>query len=304
MKQQSTGAEGGGTLHGMGGPAQDLSKSELSIVQETLADIQRSMGSVPEPFLCLTEESVTGLWQETKALEFSAEAAVGLKYRELISLGVGAQIPCRYTVYFELRSARADGATAQEQTEAVLMAGATRHWSTILNGSGIPMEDFRRELGQILDYVKAHTGEEPPPREAFVVRFGSAAEAYKDIEQTLGIVPQFFMAVPERALPGAWSQFKGVELNPYTAIPPKEKELIGLAVAGQIPCHYCTTFHRELAFLHGATSEETQEALAIAALMRHWSTLMNGLQLGEGRFERETEQVLQHQHGGRAPQHA
>lgn len=304
MKEQRIGTEGAETLHAVFGPSQDLSKSDSSVVQEAFADIRQSMGMVPEPFQFLTEESLPGSWQETKALAFSTDTALEPKYRDLIGLGVAGQIPCRYSVYFELRSGQANGATTQEQTEAVLMSATTRHWSTVINGAQIPLESFQKEVEQIVSHMKGRMHEAPPPRETFMVRFTSAAEAYKDIEQTLGIVPQFLMAFPEGALPGAWSELKGVQVNPYTAMPPKYKALTGLAVSAQIPCNYCLTFFHEVATLHGATNEEMQESLALAALVRHWSTVFNGLQMGDERFQRETEQVMQHQQSGQAMHHS
>src|ERR1700761_6147778 len=63
---------------------------------------------------------------------------------------------------------------------------------------------------------------------------GSAT--YGDIEATLGSVPTFFKLFPQEGIAGAWGEFKTVQLNPNTALSGKEKELIGLAVAAQIPC--------------------------------------------------------------------
>ena len=75
----------------------------------------------------------------------------------------------------------------------------------------------------------------------------SAAAAYKDIEQTLGFVPGFFKAFPKSGIAGAWAEFKIVQLNPKTALDVKTKELIGLAVAAQVPCAYCVYFHTAVA---------------------------------------------------------
>jgi len=200
-------------------PSQDLSKSNSTIVMEALADIQYSMGSIPEPLQYLTEESLPGLWQETKALQFGAGATLEVKYRDLINLGVAAQIPCKYSIYFEMKSAQANGATAQEQTESMLVASTVRHWSTVIYGSQITLESFRKEVSQIIKHMKESKNKPLPPREAFLVRFTSAKKAYKDIEQTFGFVPQFLQVFPEGAIPGAWSELKGVQLNPYTAIP-------------------------------------------------------------------------------------
>lgn len=262
------------------------------------------MGSIPGQLQYLTEESLPGLWQETKALQFGPGAMLELKYRDLINLGVAAQIPCRYSIYLEMKSAQANGATTQEQTESVLMASTVRHWSTMLNGSQIKLESFRKEVSQIVRHLKESMKKPQPPREAFLVRFSSATEVYKDIEQTLGIVPQFLLDFPEGAIPGAWSELKGVQINPHTAIPPKYKALIGLAVSAQIPCKYCLSFFHAIAGLHKASNEDVREALALAALSRNWSTIFNGLQISEERFRRETDEVLHHQHTSQVTHHS
>ncbi len=121
---------------------------------------------------------------------------------------------------------------------------------------------------------------------------GSAQATYRDIEQTLGSVPTFFKMFPESGIAGAWAEFKSVQLNPKTALNGKTKELIGLAVAAQIPCHYCIYFHTAAAKLNGATAAEIREAVAMAAITRHWSTVLNGMQVDPDGFKRETDTVL------------
>jgi AhpD family alkylhydroperoxidase len=49
---------------------------------------------------------------------------------------------------------------------------------------------------------------------------------------------------------------KTLQLNPGTALSGKVKELIGLAVAAQVPCRYCTYAHTEFARLDGASERE------------------------------------------------
>lgn len=121
----------------------------------------------------------------------------------------------------------------------------------------------------------------------------SSAEAtYQDIQQTLGTVPGFFKAFPESGIPGAWAEFKAVQLNPNTKLTGKEKELMGLAIASQIPCHYCIYFHTAAAKANGATDEEIREAVAMAAIVRHWSTVLNGMQVDFDQFKGETDTVL------------
>ncbi len=120
----------------------------------------------------------------------------------------------------------------------------------------------------------------------------TAQAAYRDMEQTLGIVPGFFKMFPEAGIAGAWNEFKTVQLNPRTALSAKTKELIGLAVSAQIPCHYCVYFHTAVAKANGATEEEIREAVAMAAISRHWSTVLNGMQVDAAEFKRETDTVL------------
>ena len=116
--------------------------------------------------------------------------------------------------------------------------------------------------------------------------------AYRDIEQTLGSVPMFFKQLPESAIAGAWAEMKGFQLSPDTRLNGKTKELIGLAVAAQIPCQYCIYFHTAAAKANGATDEEVKEAVAMAAVTRHWSTVLNGMQIDVTGFKRDTDAVL------------
>jgi len=120
----------------------------------------------------------------------------------------------------------------------------------------------------------------------------ATASTYRDIEQTLGSVPGFFKAFPESGIAGAWTEFKSVQLNPKTRLDGKSKELIGLAVAAQIPCQYCVYFHTAAAKANGATDEDVREAVAMAAIVRHWSTVLNGMQIDLATFKRETDTVL------------
>jgi len=120
----------------------------------------------------------------------------------------------------------------------------------------------------------------------------SAQATYKDIEQTLGAVPSFFKMFPEIGISGAWAEFKSVQLNPKTKLDGKTKELLGLAIAAQIPCHYCIYFHTAAAKLNGATDQEIRETVAMAAIVRHWSTVLNGMQVDYDGFKRETDALL------------
>ena len=118
-----------------------------------------------------------------------------------------------------------------------------------------------------------------------------AVAAFRDIEKTFGFVP----VLPRRRSGRCrswWEQLKTFQLNPATALSGKVKELIGLAVAAQIPCEYCVYFHTVAARLNGATQREITEAIAMAATTRHWSTMLNGQQPDEAAFRGELRQIL------------
>ena len=120
----------------------------------------------------------------------------------------------------------------------------------------------------------------------------AAAQTLRDIEATLGVVPGFFKAFPEAGLPGAWAEFKQIQVAENTRLHPKIKQLIGLAVSAQVPCSYCVYFHTEVAKAYGATPEEIQEAVALAAISRHWSTVLNGMAIDMATFRSEVDASL------------
>jgi AhpD family alkylhydroperoxidase len=112
------------------------------------------------------------------------------------------------------------------------------------------------------------------------------------MEFTLGLVPTFMKKFPEQGVAAAWREFKNIQLNPKTPLDGKTKELVGLAVAAQVPCAYCVVFHTEAAKLNGATEQEIREAVAMGAITRHWSTEHNGSLVDETQFRREVDQIV------------
>jgi AhpD family alkylhydroperoxidase len=115
----------------------------------------------------------------------------------------------------------------------------------------------------------------------------SAQTTYDEVQSTLGGVPSFVRLFPKGAVAGAWAEERDLELSNKTALSPKEKALIGLAVAAQIPCEYCIWLDTRSAKSAGATQEEIAEAVAMAGLTRHWSTFFNGMQIDFGQFKQE-----------------
>ena len=119
-----------------------------------------------------------------------------------------------------------------------------------------------------------------------------ADDAVKEIEKTFGFVPGFVKVMPRASIAGWWEHTKTFEMNPETALDGKTKELIGLAVAAQIPCEYCIYFHTEAAKLNGATQQEIDEAVLMAAGVRSGSTLLNGVQADKAQFKKDVDRVV------------
>ena len=118
--------------------------------------------------------------------------------------------------------------------------------------------------------------------------------AAQDIEETLGLVPEFFQRVPDYLLPTEWASFKSLVLSDETAIPNKYKEMIGLAVSGATRCRYCAYFHTEAARLFGATEDEINETALIAKNTMGWSTYLNTRAFDYDRFTAEFDQIAEH----------
>jgi AhpD family alkylhydroperoxidase len=116
--------------------------------------------------------------------------------------------------------------------------------------------------------------------------------ALKDIEATIGFVPTFFKNQPKAGLAGAWQQLRDLEFKENTALSPKVKALIGLAVVAQIPCSYCIWADAASAKAAGASEEEIREAVGIAATERYWSTMLNGLQEDLPTFKADFGKIL------------
>lgn len=101
--------------------------------------------------------------------------------------------------------------------------------------------------------------------------------------------PQFMKdTFPEQGVSSAWQESQAIG-NPNGALDAKTKELIGLAVAAQIPCTYCVYYHTQAARHAGATDAQIKEAVASAAETRKWSTVLNGNSYDMGEFKKQVD---------------
>jgi len=257
------------------------------------ADIQKTIGFVPGMFKLVPDFALPGAWQEMKSLHLNPATALPGKYKELTALAVAAQIPCEYCIYAHTEFAKLNGATDAEISEAVAMGALTRKWSTWLNGIQTDENKFRAEIGQLVANMKkmmASGAMAGPPAKPAPVMDGMSA--LKQVEQSFGFTPDFLRRYPQEGLAGAWTEMRDLEMNPATAIPGKYKSLIGLAVSAQVPCKFCVIADTEFAKLEGATDREVGEAIAMAGLVRHWSTIVNGRQADKVAFKKDINRLV------------
>jgi AhpD family alkylhydroperoxidase len=258
--------------------------------QAALNDIEKTFGFTPAFLKALPDAALPGAWKEMKELEMSTDSALPAKYKELIGLAVASQIPCRYCVAAHTDFAKGSGASNDDLGLAIAEAGLTRHWSAFINGSPIDDAAFRTDLNKMINTLKQSQLNE---RAAKPEPITDADSALKDIQARFGFVPNFFKNFPRQGIAGAWTELRDVELTPHD-MPARYINLIGLAVGSQIPCRYCIDENTELARARGATDEEINEAAAIAAHTRNFSTLLNGLQLDEAQFKADLRRLTQH----------
>ena len=261
--------------------------SKSPSAQAARADIAKTLGFVPRFFDDFGDTALPGAWEEMKGLQMNPNTALPGRTKELVGLAVASQVPCRYCTYAHTEFAQLNGASSAELTEAVALAGAERHWSAYLYGTQIDMAKYRAELARIIANAK-----KPAANNAAPIAVVDAKTALQDIERTLGFVPEFLRKLPESALPGAWREMKDLKLSPNTALSPKQKALISLAVASQVPSEPCIVAETEFAKLAGASEREIAEAVGMAAITRNMSTMLNGDQVDERAFRADIDRLV------------
>jgi AhpD family alkylhydroperoxidase len=122
---------------------------------------------------------------------------------------------------------------------------------------------------------------------------GKYEDTLKDIETTLGLVPGFQKALAEDVLIQEWPLMKKYVVG-ESKIPGKYRELIGLAIAANTRCPYCTLFHTGVAQLHGATDDEIQEIFFLSSFTGRWSTMLFAQQYDMEKFAEEAKKIGEH----------
>ena len=259
----------------------------------TYKDIEQTIGIVPKVLKKYPIESIGGAWSDMKGVQFNTLSEIPNKYKELIGLAVATQIPCGNCVYFHTGLAVANNANQKELNETIAIAALVSRLSLFLDGAQIDEKVFKSEVKKVLKLTDQkqilQAMEEKPLKEE--TSFNIAQDAYDDMKKDFGLVPSIAMLYPKSSVLGTWKEIKGIYLNPNSTIPPKYKDLIGLAVAAQIHSSYSIYYVTQSAILQGASSEEINEAIAMAGITRLWSTILTGNQIDEKNFTTQADKI-------------
>lgn len=109
------------------------------------AEMKEMFGGIPSIMEVYPRSAVPAGWEMIKQTDLNANTALAPKYRELVGLGVAAQIPCPYCIYYHTKAAKVFGASEEEVREAIHMSSLVRHWSTVLQCSQYDLEAFKAE---------------------------------------------------------------------------------------------------------------------------------------------------------------
>ena len=122
-------------------------------------------------------------------------------------------------------------------------------------------------------------------------------KAKNDVKETFGITPNFMITFSEGAIPGAWNEAKQLRFSGNSALDLKLKSLIALSVGAVIPCDMISYFEKTESIAQGISAQEQAEAIAMAAIVRHWSVIVNGGAVDKEQFKKETDQVIKNSFG-------
>ncbi len=122
--------------------------------EQVYNEIKEMLGLVPSFFKMVPDSTLELEWRLFKQVQFE-EGAIPNKYRELIGLGIASVTKCRYCALFHTEAAKLNGATQAEIEDAVHFAKSSAGWSAYINGLQVDYDEFRNEVRQITEYVRA-----------------------------------------------------------------------------------------------------------------------------------------------------
>lgn len=123
--------------------------------EEVEREITETLGLVPTYMRSIPDEYLEDEWRLFKNLQLSDKTHIPNKYKELMGLAVSAATRCQFCALYHTEAAKMFGATDEEIEEAVHFAKLSTSWSVYIHGMQVDYDQFRDELQQVLQYVKA-----------------------------------------------------------------------------------------------------------------------------------------------------
>jgi len=123
--------------------------------QETLRDIEKTIGIVPGFMKALPKEVLTHDWALWKKYTLGT-TKIPAKYRELAGLEIAANIKCPYCTLMHTAMAKYHGATDEELAEVYYLASLTSRWSAMVHAQHYDWEQFEKEANQMGNYLQKH----------------------------------------------------------------------------------------------------------------------------------------------------
>jgi AhpD family alkylhydroperoxidase len=133
--------------------------------EEVYKEIEGMFGLVPSMFKAVPDETLELEWKLFKKVQFD-EGPIPNKYRELIGVAISAVTKCRYCTVYHSELAKLNGATEAEIEDALHYAKSSAGWSTYINGLQIDYDQFRSEVLQACDHVRALQGAQKTVRKS------------------------------------------------------------------------------------------------------------------------------------------
>lgn len=126
---------------------------------ETLEDIERTLGIVPGFMKALPQEVLIHDWVLWKKYTLG-KTKIPAKYRELAGLEIAANIKCPYCEAMHTAFAKFYGATDDELAEIYYLASLTTRWSAMIHAQNYDLETFNDEAKQIGEHLSKNQEKE------------------------------------------------------------------------------------------------------------------------------------------------
>lgn len=141
--------------------------------------------------------------------------------------------------------------------------------------------------------AKTNGGPKRTKKNGSTKKNGARRACEREMAEIYGFTPEFWDAVPNAVYQHAWAIHRDFQLQ-ETALTPKIKELIGLALASHIKCRYCTYFHTQAARFYGAKDEELREASTMGGYTSMMSNALTGAEVDFDHFTEEVDRAFEH----------